>query len=257
MDGRWWVVPGPTGLTVDEARALFLLVGGSASRTASARSALRKLMRALPDTFRADAAAAADAVVTDRSGWGERDRPRPALVTQLQDAVVDRRRVTLTYEDRARTVSTRVVDPWGLVDKDGVWYIVAGTDRGRRTYRLDRVRHAEVTDEAATRPGGLELAREWEGVVEEVERRRSSVTATLLVPARHVDVLLAQFGRHAEQRELVADGRVRVRVSAHLALSIAEQLAGWGAAVEVLEPEAVRAELARLGAELVSRYGGR
>lgn len=48
-----------------------------------------------------------------------------------------------------------------------------------------------------------------------------------------------------------------LRVSAHLALSIAEQLAGWGAAVEVLEPEAVRAELARLGAELVSRYGGR
>lgn len=38
-------------------------------------------------------------------------------------------------------------------------------------------------------------------------------------------------------------------------LSIAEQLAGWGAAVEVVEPDTVRRELARLGAELVERYG--
>jgi len=44
-------------------------------------------------------------------------------------------------------------------------------------------------------------------------------------------------------------------VSADHALSIAEQLAGWGGRVEVVEPEAVRALLARLGSELVERYG--
>jgi len=37
---------------------------------------------------------------------------------------------------------------------------------------------------------------------------------------------------------------------------IAQHLAGWGALVEVTDPAAVRAELARLGAELVARYGG-
>ncbi|WP_193311491.1 WCX domain-containing protein [Georgenia satyanarayanai] len=42
---------------------------------------------------------------------------------------------------------------------------------------------------------------------------------------------------------------------AHLSLSTAEQLAGWGAAVEVIEPETVRRELARLGSGLVERYG--
>jgi predicted DNA-binding transcriptional regulator YafY len=40
-----------------------------------------------------------------------------------------------------------------------------------------------------------------------------------------------------------------------MARSIAEQLAGWGKAVEVLEPEEVRDELARIGAELVRSYG--
>jgi hypothetical protein len=35
---------------------------------------------------------------------------------------------------------------------------------------------------------------------------------------------------------------------------IAQHLAGWGALVEVVESDAVRAELARFGAELVERY---
>ena len=38
------------------------------------------------------------------------------------------------------------MDPWGLVDKDGVWYLVAGTEAGQRTFRVDRV----VAAEAAT-----------------------------------------------------------------------------------------------------------
>jgi hypothetical protein len=57
-------------------------------------------------------------------------------------------------------------------------------------------------------------------------------------------------GTGAEQ-SVPADGPGRagpVRVAAPMAQSIAEQLAGWGAAAEVLEPEPVRAELARLGA---------
>jgi predicted DNA-binding transcriptional regulator YafY len=37
---------------------------------------------------------------------------------------------------------------------------------------------------------------------------------------------------------------------------VAEQLAGFGGAVEVLEPAEVRAELAAIGAELVERNGG-
>ena len=77
----------------------------------------------------------------------------------------------------------------------------------------------------------------------------------MLIAERVLPVLRDHFGRHCEPLETRTDGRVRARVAAHMARSIAENLAGWGATVEVLEPEAVRAELARIGAELVARYG--
>ncbi|MDP4504985.1 helix-turn-helix transcriptional regulator [Nonomuraea turcica] len=256
--GGWQLIGGArtdlSGLTAAEARALFLLLGPATTAAAPLTSALRKLMRALPATFRADAEAAARAVVSDSARWGEVGRQLPALVEDLQGAVVGRRKVRLAYTSRGGGSTERLVDPLGLVDKDGVWYLLAGTESGRRTFRVDRVAGAEVTDLPAERPDDFDLSAEWERVVDEVERRRSLVSAVVLVHDRHVRVLRDQFGRHCEVLGQEAGGRTRVRVAAPMALSIAEHLAGWGAQVEVVEPEQVRAELARIGAELVARY---
>ena len=257
--GGWSLVGGArtdlSGLTAVEAQALFLLVGPAAAVAPEAKAALRKLVRALPQTFRADAEAAADAVVIDPVRWGDQVRERSGTVELLQRAVVRRRKVRFAYQGRGQARTSRVVDPWGLVDKDDVWYLVAGTDRGRRTFRVDRISDAAVTDEVAERPEDFELAEAWEEVVGEVERRRSPVSAVILIEARFVHVLRRQFGRHCEVLGEEADGRARVRLAAHMPLSIAERIAGWGDTVEVVESEPVRAELARIGAELTARYG--
>jgi predicted DNA-binding transcriptional regulator YafY len=71
--------------------------------------------------------------------WGERDRIRPERVDTLQEAVVLRCEVSLEYESRGHTKTRRLVGPWGLVDNDDVWYLVAGTEKGQRTFRVDRI----------------------------------------------------------------------------------------------------------------------
>jgi predicted DNA-binding transcriptional regulator YafY len=256
--GGWQLVGGArtdlSGLTAAEAQALFLLAGPAASTAPEVKSGLRKLVRALPGTFRADAEAAADAVLIDSAGWGESDKEPPALVRELQTAVVRRRKVRLSYAGRSGPPSQRLIDPWGLVDKDDIWYLIAGTPNGRRTFRANRIVEAVVTDQPAERPDDFQLAQAWQKVVAEMEQRRSLVQATVLIEGRFVPVLQSHYGRHCEVLGTWDDGRVRVRVGSHIARSIAEQLAGWGNAVEVLEPEEVRSELARIGAELVRRY---
>jgi predicted DNA-binding transcriptional regulator YafY len=256
--GGWQLVGGArtdlSGLTAAEAQALFLLAGPAASTAPEVKSGLRKLVRALPSTFRADAEAAADAVLIDSAGWGESDKEPPALVRELQTAVVRRRKVRLSYAGRSGPPSQRLIDPWGLVDKDDIWYLIAGTPNGRRTFRANRIVEAVVTDQPAERPDDFQLAQAWQEVVAEMEQRRSLVQATVLIEGRFVPVLQSHYGRHCEVLGTWDDGRVRVRVGSHIARSIAEQLAGWGNAVEVLEPEEVRSELARIGAELVQSY---
>ena len=76
----------------------------------------------------------------------------------------------------------------------------------------------------------------------------------MLIEARFVPVLRAQFGRHCHTDGDLDHGRARVRLAAPTPLDIARHLAGWGAMVEVVEPRSVEAELARIGAELAGRY---
>src|SRR6187402_564085 len=67
--GGWSLLGGArtdlSGLSAAEAQALFLLVGPAAAVSGEAKAALRKLVRALPHTFRADAQAATEATMMD------------------------------------------------------------------------------------------------------------------------------------------------------------------------------------------------
>lgn len=112
----------------------------------------------------------------------------------------------------------------------------------------------DVTDVPAAVPADLDLERVWSAIVDEVEGLLSTTWATVLAPERDPHVLRSQFGRHCRV-EGMERGRARVRVGASTPLDIARYLAGRGAAVEVVEPEPVRTEPARLGAEIVARYG--
>ncbi|WP_433789537.1 helix-turn-helix transcriptional regulator [Actinoplanes sp. CA-252034] len=298
--GGWSLVGGArtdlSGLSAAEARALFLLAGPTAV-SGEAKTALRKLLRALPAPFRAEAEVAAGATLIDAAGWGEREKQPPEVISVLQEAVVKRRRIRFTYQgirrgeraagsegpdgderpgkgesadrregaarsanagSQARTTDTeRVAEPWGVVDKGDLYYLIAGTTRGRRTFRVDRMSGVVVTGETFERPVDFHLDEAWAQVVGDVEGLRSRTWATLLIAERFVWVLRDHFGRHCEVLETLADGRSRVRVGAPEARDIARTLSGWGAAVEVLDPPEVRAELARIGAELVDLYRGR
>ncbi len=255
--GGWSLLGGAhtdlSGLSATEAQALFLLIGPAAV-SGEAKAALRKLVRALPQSFRAGAEAAASATVIAPTRWGERDRRRPEAAALLEAAVIGRRKVRLTYVGSNRESTERLVDPWGLVDKDDIWYLIAGTERGQRTFRIDRIIAAEPTDQPADRPDDFSLAAAWEEVAGEVEQRRSRTWATVLIDTRFVPVLQTQFGRHCHTGDDPGHGRARVRVGAPTPLDIARHLAGWGAMIEVTEPESVQAELARIGTELAGRY---
>ena len=62
--------------------------------------------------------------------------------------------------------------PLGLVAKGNVWYLVADTEAGMRTFRVWRVRSVELTDEPGG-PAGFDLAETWQGVVAAMDERRT------------------------------------------------------------------------------------
>jgi predicted DNA-binding transcriptional regulator YafY len=256
--GGWSLVGGArtdlSGLTADEARTLFLVAGPSSSATPEVKAALRKLVRALPETFRAGAEAAASAVVLDPASWDRTSPPPPVHLDALQRAVVDGVQVRLGYAARDGAKTERVVHPLGLVAKGSVWYLVAGTDAGQRTFRVSRVRSVTPTDEPVDRPPGFDLAETWKSIVATLDEQRTPVRVLALAEREVVWLLRTLFGTRLTLGDDTGDGRVEVEIRGHEVQSVAGELAGLGARVEVLEPAAVREQLATIGAELTRRY---
>jgi predicted DNA-binding transcriptional regulator YafY len=257
--GGWRLLGGGrtdlSGLSAPEARALFLVAGPQARASPELKAALRKLVHALPEPFRASAESAASSVVVDPGGWGDLRRPtEPAHLGELQAATAEGEQVRIGYAGRQGAPGTRVVDPLGLVLKGTVWYLLAGTEHGMRTFRVSRVSSVEPTGQRVVRPEGFDLAAAWASVVERVDELRTPARVEVLAPASYVPALRWVFEGQCEVGEELADGRVPLVLRGHRVEAMAVRLAGFGAAVEVLSPPEAREQLARIGAELVGAY---
>lgn len=245
-----------SGLTAAEARALFLVAGPHPDATPEVKAALRKLMRALPEPLRARAEAAVASTVIDPASWGRSDRRgAPPLLEEVQAAVIDGVQIHIGYVDRAGAPTSRTVHPLGVVSKSGAWYLLADTEAGRRTFRIDRMQEVEATDQPAIRPDDFDLAGEWAQVVSEVERHRDPAVTSGFAAPDDLGTLRYVFGPRITIGGARADGRVEVAFRSSEESVLAAQLAGFGDRIEILEPTAVREALARIGAELVAMYG--
>lgn len=102
-------------------------------------SGLGKLIDALPSTvarqadlMRSHVRASADRRAT---------RPDPETTTALVAAVAEQRQVELSYTSGSGTTWQEIVDPWAVVVRYGLWYLLCRSHRADavRTYRVDRV----------------------------------------------------------------------------------------------------------------------
>jgi predicted DNA-binding transcriptional regulator YafY len=250
-----------TGLTADESRALFILAAQGAHAAlgldAALGSALRKVMAALPAPHRPAAEVTSRRILVDATRW--RGGPRQAADLEvLQDAVFADRRLRLRYRHSgASEPRTYTVDPYGLVSKAGVWYLVADRRGTPRLFRADRVRSATLLDDPVRRRPGVELADVWEVLRRQVEERPGGLEVVVRVRRDRLDMFL-----RLTASALVAlpddDGRgdwVTARLS-YGVVAETRQLLAFSDRVEVLSPPEAREELARAARSVAALYDG-
>ena len=182
-------------------------------------------MRALPEPFREHASAAAEAVVLDAGAWGAASPPASPHLEALQRSIIERVQVRFRYAGRSGAVTTRTVDPLGVAAKGGAWYLLADTPSGRRMFRVDRMRAVALTDRAAPRPPGFDLAEAWREAVAEVDARRTRTRAVVLAAQAAANGLLHQFGADARVGDQRPGGRFEVHIGGASTLQLVEAYA--------------------------------
>ena len=251
-----------TGLTADEAKALFVLVSGRTHAElglgGAIGPALRKVMAALPTAYRGAAEQISRRVLVDPSRWNTTARP-PAELAVLQDAVFTDRRLRLRYRHGGDSeVSGYTLDPYGLVDKAGVWYLVADLRAEPRMFRVDRMVSARTLAEPVRRRKGVELAGLWETLRASIDEIPAPVSIVVLVHRRTLGRFLRVHHDDLAGPPPVLgadDGTEWVRLELRMrSLGSAQRLFAFAADVEIVSPQALRDEFTRLADEITALY---
>jgi predicted DNA-binding transcriptional regulator YafY len=255
-----------TGFTAAEAAALPMAglshVAQDLGVPAEAAAAQLKLLAALPAASGAAAQQIAARFHIDPVPWYHRAEAL-ATLPALASAVWRERRIVVGYEGW-RGAGTRRLDPLGLVQKGGLWYLVATARTQPRCYRVASIVSLEVLDEAAPpRPRHFELARWWRDWATDFERRLLAGRARVRISDEGQRILRAVMPAVAEhvaatQHSTARAGWVEAEWPFETPEYSARQLLRLGSEVEVLAPAELRAAVQReVGALAVTYELGR
>ncbi|MGW2635188.1 helix-turn-helix transcriptional regulator [Streptomyces chattanoogensis] len=250
-----------TGLTTDEARALFVLASQSAHSALGLDhahgSALRKVMAALPAPHRPAAELTSRRILIEPDRWHAAARPETDLGS-LYAAVLSDRRLRIRYRHSGQSaLRTYTLDPYGLVAKAGTWYLVADHKSTPRLFRTDRLSQVSVLEAEARHRPGTELTQVWHDLRRQVEDRSVGVTIAVRLRRERLDMVTRIAGGYftgPPVPEADTDEWLRVEV-AYPVVEAVRHLLQFGTDVQVVGPPEARAEMTRAIAELAGLYG--
>ncbi|WP_430376916.1 helix-turn-helix transcriptional regulator [Streptomyces sp. B1-3] len=255
-----------TGLHRGEAEALFLSGLPGALREMgledAASAARLKVSAALLPSLRDASRSAAQRFHLDAPTWWSEPKT-PELLPAVADAVWDDRRVVARYRKGEAEVE-RVLEPYGLVLKAGVWYLCARVPEASgafRVYRIDRFTAVAPDGDRFDRDEDFDLPGFWEERAAQFARAILRAEVLVRLSPDGVRVLPHVLDRLSVQEALAkaaapdAEGWVTVTVPVESEEVAHSQLAGLGPEVEVLAPESLRARFAADARRLGRLYG--
>ncbi len=250
-----------TGLQDREVRALFVAnhthVLDEVGLGEAAKSTLLKLLAVLPASQQPSVEHIRQRLLID-SAWWWRDAQPPPFWDQLQQAVYDDRCVQAVYERYDGETIERVLEPYSLIAKSSLWYLLAQYQGELHTYRVARFQRITLLDTHFQRRKGFDLVTYWQTHLQEFKDAVSDYRFTLrLPPDRLTFIRRLMPGRYQVDETPDAAGWLTVRFdveSMDLALML---VFGLGRQAEIVEPPELKEAVLRMAREMIDHQQAR
>lgn len=237
----------PVRLTLEEALGLRLLlqavpVGGSPAKTL-----LRKIESALRLTEGKEFRRASEAVAL-----AEPRRFSAKKFEALRAAVRERREIEAEYYSPAsERLGKHVLQPLGLLDHEGDWYLIANGKRGDRViFRVDRIKSVRETGK------GFEAAEDFDIAEYRVKEVYFPGKGAIACRVKFSPVLAQWVAERYDRRRLrrEKDGGVVLSLKASSAAWLFRFLLKFGGEARLIEPKRLRKDFKRTIDALIAIY---
>jgi predicted DNA-binding transcriptional regulator YafY len=217
-----------------------------------------KLSGALPQYDGRESEQIRQRLLIDSVWWHQSEEPIPHLQT-VEQALWQDRSLFITYRRFFTESLRRLADPYGLVAKAGVWYLVCSQNNRIRVYRVDEFQDAELSDQSFVRPLEFSLSEFWGDWCSKREMMQTSVPVIAKFSPRLLPDLPRYFGRAIREQIAGAEppdseGNIVLTVSFRSLVDARDRMLSFGNAVEVLEPLALRLSIADYATQIVAMY---
>jgi predicted DNA-binding transcriptional regulator YafY len=249
-------------LSINELLAIYLAVRLLSRHSDEHNPHVVKALEKLADTLRAKSPLIArhidQAAIAVRARQTRREYVEALEV--LTQGWAEGKKVRLRYRSYTKDETTeRTFAPY-FIEPSGIGYAcyVIGYDEMRnaiRTFKVERVYEARLTDELFTIPGSFDpqrlLASAW-GVI---WRDEGEIEVTLRFAPSVVRRVKESTWHHSQRIEDLPDGSCLFTVMIGSTQEVKPWIRGWGAAVEVLSPPEFREEMIEEVREMARVYG--
>ena len=222
------------------------------------QAALRKLQASVPDFRLRNHGAAHDRFLIDDSALAISDCDRP-LFAAIRQALWEERQLDVSYYSeigiQAGTISTTVA-PYGLVAAVEAWYLVAARDEHIIVIPLTRLLEARVKQQQFARPADFRLAHFWETWTTRARQVRPSFTVEAQIAASLKPHLQSYIRKDIGSQANGGDAHYVILEFTTFEDARAKIL-GWGGAVRVVYPEALRLSIIDFARQVLMTYDKR
>ena len=252
-----------TGLNPAEVRALFMFSIPAPMTelgiNQELKAALLKLSAALPSTLRQAEGNVRQRIYIDSEWWHKNNEPVPHLQV-IHKAIWDDRKLGVTRRFEFEVEIERILEPYGLVSKAGVWYLIWRHEDYYGVHRLSDIWNVELFDDGFERQADFDLVSYWKDWCKRYVDSNPGYLVSVKVSPDFIPYLPMVFGNsvRVEEDETVPvddSGRKTLTLNFDSFWIARARILGYGSAIEVLSPIELRMSIADFAAQTVSLYG--
>lgn len=187
----------------------------------------------------------------DMYSWNEINSTDRNILNQLQKSIWASSEISINYS-KATGEKQVSINPLGLVNKKGVWYLIA-VDNVIKTYRVSSIKSVTINNKPFKRPNNFNLVEYWNDstskFMKKIPKYRLSIKTNLntfshIKNRKFINII----------EESCEDDSFSVVLEFNAKWQAVEFAMGYGDNVKVIEPEEVKCEIIQKAEIILKMY---